>query len=189
MFGDTQQEDSLSNLCHFIDYRGKTPEKTDQGLPFITAKNVRMHYMSMDSKEYISKETYDKVMTRGFPKVGDVVFTTEAPLGNVCRIPPIDTEFYIGQRIITLQTEILIPTYLEYALSSETFQAKIQAQSSGSTVTGIKSKLLERMTIPVPTRHLQERFANIVAQADKSKFCCSVAEKMLIVASKATFSA
>jgi type I restriction enzyme S subunit len=99
-----------------------------------------------------------------------VVFTTEAPLGNVCRIPAIDTEFYIGQRIITLQTDMLVPIYLEYALSSDKFQTKIFAMSSGSTVTGIKSKLLEKMTIPVPSKELQTEFAAFVEQADKSKF-------------------
>ena len=130
LFGDVTEEDALINLCHFIDYRGKTPEKVDSGLPFITAKNVKMHQMSFDVQEYISKDTYDKVMTRGFPKIGDVVFTTEAPLGNVCRIPHIDTEFYIGQRIITMQTEILEPAYLEYALSSDKFREKIADRKS-----------------------------------------------------------
>ena len=170
MFGDTTKEDALINLCHFIDYRGKTPEKVESGLPFITAKNVKMHHMSFDTQEFISKETYDRVMTRGFPKIGDVVFTTEAPLGNVCRIPYIDTEFYIGQRIITMQTECLEPAYLEYALSSDKFREKIAEKSSGSTVTGIRSKLLEQLTIPVPPMMLQTKFAAFVEQVDKSKF-------------------
>ena len=169
MFGKIKHEDSLENLCRFIDYRGKTPEKTDMGLPFITAKNIRMHHMSFETQEFISKETYDKVMTRGFPRVGDVVFTTEAPLGNVCRIPSIDTEFYIGQRIITMQTDSLEPAYLEYALASNEFRKKLDAKASGSTVTGIRSKLLEKLTIPVPPLELQNRFAAFVAEVDKSK--------------------
>ena len=170
MFNTEKNEDKLISLCRFIDYRGKTPEKTDSGLPFITAKNVKMHYMSFDTQEYISKENYDKAMTRGFPQIGDVVFTTEAPLGNVCRIPHIDTEFYIGQRIITMQTEILEPIYLEYALSSDEFRRKLVEKSSGSTVTGIRSKLLEQLTIPVPEKSKQKEFAIFVEQTDKSKF-------------------
>ena len=170
MFGGVEAEDTLQNLCIFIDYRGKTPEKVESGLPFITAKNIKMHRMSFDTLEYISKETYDRVMTRGFPQIGDVVFTTEAPLGNVCRIPFIETEFYIGQRIITMQTERLEPAYLEYALSSDEFKRKITEKSSGSTVTGIRSKLLEQLTIPVPPKTLQEQFAAFVEQVDKSKF-------------------
>ena len=169
LFGDVKEEDKLINLCNFIDYRGKTPEKAEDGLPFITAKNVKMHHMSFDTQEFISKETYDRVMTRGFPRIGDVVFTTEAPLGNVCRIPHIETEFYIGQRIITMQTEQLEPAYLEYALSSDDFKRKITEKSSGSTVTGIRSKLLEQLTIPVPPKVVQKQFAAFVEQTDKSK--------------------
>ena len=170
LFGDKRySEDTLLNLCNIIDYRGKTPEKVESGLPFITAKNVRMHQMNLEPREYISKETYDKVMVRGFPKEGDVVFTTEAPLGNVCRIPHFDTEFYIGQRIVTLQTEKLEPIYLEYALSSDDFKMKYMGKSSGSTVTGIRVRLLEQLTIPVPPRELQEQFAAFVEQTDKSK--------------------
>ena len=176
MFGNGYPEDTLINLCNIIDYRGKTPEKVELGLPFITAKNIKMHQMSMEPREYISKETYDKVMVRGFPKEGDVVFTTEAPLGNVCRIPHFDTEFYIGQRIVTLQTEKLIPAYLEYALSTEDFKQKYMGKSSGSTVTGIRVRLLEQLTIPVPPIDLQKQFADFVTQIDKSK---AVAQKAL----------
>lgn len=169
MFENVTEENALENLCHFIDYRGKTPEKSDSGLPFITAKNIRMHYMSFDTQEFISKENYDKVMTRGIPKVGDVVFTTEAPLGNVCRIPQFDTDFYIGQRIITMQTKLLNPVYLEYALSSDDFKRKLVGKSSGSTVTGIRSKLLGKLTIPVPSKGLQNQFAAFVERVDKQK--------------------
>ena len=169
VFENVTEENALENLCHFIDYRGKTPEKSDSGLPFITAKNIRMHYMSFDTQEFISKENYDKVMTRGIPKVGDVVFTTEAPLGNVCRIPKFDTDFYIGQRIITMQTKLLNPVYLEYALSSDDFKRKLVGKSSGSTVTGIRSKLLGKLTIPVPSKGLQNQFAAFVERVDKQK--------------------
>lgn len=169
IFDGKYPEDTLLNLCNIIDYRGKTPKKVERGLPFITAKNVKMHHMTLEPLEYISKETYDKVMVRGFPKEGDVVFTTEAPLGNVCRIPHFNTEFYIGQRIVTMQTEELNPTYLEYALSAEEFIRKYMGNSSGSTVIGIRVRLLEQLTIQVPPRGLQDEFAIFVEQVDKSK--------------------
>ena len=182
MFDGEYPEETLFNLCNIIDYRGKTPEKADSGLPFITAKNVKMHHMALEPREYISKETYDKVMVRGFPKEGDVVFTTEAPLGNVCRIPHFDTEFYIGQRIVTMQTEELNPIYLEYALSAEEFVRKYMRKSSGSTVKGIRVRLLEQLTIPVPLRVLQDDFANFVLQTDKSKYYNFTSYKYCVLA-------
>lgn len=176
LFSSDYPEYTLLDLCNIIDYRGKTPEKVESGLPFITAKNVKMHYMSLVPREYISKETYDKVMVRGFPKEGDVVFTTEAPLGNVCRIPHINSEFYIGQRIVTLQTEKLEPIYLEYALTSDSFIKKYRNKSSGSTVTGIRVRLLEQLTIPVPPINLQTQFADFVTKVEQQK---TIAQKSI----------
>ena len=42
-------------------------------------------------------------------------------------------------------------------------------KSSGSTVTGIRVRLLEQLTIPVPPMELQEQFAAFVEQTEKSK--------------------
>ena len=42
-------------------------------------------------------------------------------------------------------------------------------KSSGSTVTGIRVRLLEQLTIPVPPHDLQKQFADFVTQVDKSK--------------------
>ena len=68
-----------------------------------------------------------------------------------------------------MQTEKLIPAYLEYALSTDEFKRKYMGQSSGSTVTGIRVRLLEQLTIPLPPMELQRTFESFVNQVDKSK--------------------
>ena len=165
------KEKSLCVISRFIDYRGKTPQKSESGIPLITAKNVRNNKFSIVPQEFIPEENYDAVMTRGVPMVNDVLFTTEAPLGNVCRIPAIYEKFCVGQRLITIQphTDLVNSEYLEYALTSIEFQEKMWQKSSGSTVKGIRSKLLSSLTIPVPPIELQNQFADFVHQVDKSK--------------------
>ena len=171
-FDDVSSHEKLKAICAFIDYRGKTPEKSDSGIPLITAKNVRANAFSVEPQEFIPTYIYDKVMTRGFPKHNDVLFTTEAPLGNVCKIPAIYEKFCVGQRLITMQpkTGILTSEYLEMALLSDIFQEQVWKHSSGSTVKGIRSKELVELTLPVPPIALQNRFAEFVQQVDKSKF-------------------
>lgn len=161
----------LHRFCHFIDYRGKTPEKAETGIPLVTAKNVRNHEFAAEPLAYIPAENYDAVMTRGIPQVNDVLFTTEAPLGNVCRIPALWERFCIGQRIVVLQTDTahLLPEYLEYALTTPEFREQVWQQSSGSTVKGIRKKLLENLMIPVPPLKEQAQFAGIVMQAERLK--------------------
>lgn len=164
-------EKQLDEICDFIDYRGKTPEKSESGIPLITAKNVKDNRFSIEPQEFIPEENYDDVMTRGIPRVNDVLFTTEAPLGNVCRIPDVYERFCVGQRLITMQphTDVINSEYLEHALASAEFQEKMWQKSSGSTVKGIRSKLLVLLTIPVPPIELQNQFRDFVHQVDKSK--------------------
>ena len=64
---------------------------------------------------------------------------------------------------------VLDAAYLEYALKSELFQRKIKQKSSGSTVTGIRSKLLEKLTIPIPPLSLQRQFAAFVEKVEGLK--------------------
>lgn len=161
----------LPEVCSFIDYRGKTPEKSDSGIPFITAKNIKNNSFSIEPREYISYETYESVMTRGFPKVNDVIFTTEAPLGNICRIPKIFDKFAVGQRIIVMQPfkDILKSEYLEFALATDEFQREMLRRSSGSTVKGIRSKELMQLSIPLPPLSIQNKFAEIVTKIEEQK--------------------
>ena len=170
-YKDHNNEKRLDEICDFIDYRGKTPEKSESGIPLITAKNVKDNRFCIDPQEFIPEENYDAVMTRGIPRVNDVLFTTEAPLGNVCRIPDVYERFCVGQRLITMQPHPneLNSEYLEHALVSAEFQDKMWQKSSGSTVKGIRSKLLVLLTIPVPPIEIQNEFRDFLHQVDKSK--------------------
>jgi len=55
----------------------------ESGIPCISAANVKNGRIDLSSPSYVSQETYDSWTTRGFPKPGDVVITTEAPVEEV----------------------------------------------------------------------------------------------------------
>ena len=90
----------LGEVCKFIDYRGKTPPKTNQGIPLITAKIVKNGFVQ-EPTEFIDENLYDSWMRRGIPKKGDVIFTTEAPLGEVAQIKT-NKKLAFAQRIIMI---------------------------------------------------------------------------------------
>ena len=181
MFGNKEFEmQPLSLCCDFIDYRGKTPEKSDSGFRLFTAKNVRMHKLNFEPEEFIPIENYEKVMTRGIPKSGTLLFTTEAPLGNICRIPEMDEKFCLGQRILNIiPKEYLNAIFLEYEMTSEQFNDEMLFKSSGTTVTGIRVKELVKIKVRIPNIQLQNKFADFVQQIDKSKFIVQKQIKLL----------
>ena len=141
----------MIDVCDYVDYRGKTPTKTDSGVFLVTAKNVKDGYIDYGvSQEYISEDDYEEVMHRGKPEIGDVLITTEAPCGNVAQVNRADIA--LAQRIIKYrgQSNIVDNTYLKYYLLSPEFQNILNAKSSGGTVKGIKGSILHQQEIKYP---------------------------------------
>ena len=150
----------LGARVRFIDYRGCTPKKTESGVLLLTAKNVRMGYVQEEPREFIATEAYASWMTRGIPKRGDVLFTTEAPLANVAQIET-DEPVALAQRLITMQTPAgkIDPRFLKWSLMSPQMQADIKEKGTGATVTGIKAKLLKEIPLYVPDAYRQKLVA------------------------------
>ncbi|ELW6974690.1 restriction endonuclease subunit S [Escherichia coli] len=154
----------LGNLAKFIDYRGKTPHKKENGIRLITAKNIRKGYIDLNPEEFISEEDYISWMTRGFPKCGDILFTTEAPLGNAAIID-LDGKFALAQRSICFQwhTPEISPFMLIQILAIP-FQSQLSDKSTGMTATGIKASKLKEIPVILPPYQEQIRIVSKVQE-------------------------
>jgi type I restriction enzyme S subunit len=151
-------------ISNFIDYRGKTPQKTESGVPLITAKNVRDGFLDFSDPEWIAFENYERWMTRGIPNEGDILLTTEAPLGLVAKAP--QGKFALAQRIICLQPSSDVdPRFLFWTLRSCGFQREIRKRSTGTTVNGIKQSVLRKITVRVPPLDRQAEAAMTIEKA------------------------
>lgn len=149
----------------FIDYRGKTPTKTNFGIPLITAKVVKSGKI-LTPNEFIAVEDYDSWMTRGLPEVDDVVLTTEAPLGEIALIK--DKNIALAQRIITLRgkKDYVFNPFLKYYFQADTGQHELQSRASGTTVSGIKASVLKKMPIEIPDIEEQKAIASVLSSLD-----------------------
>lgn len=148
----------LNELFDFVDYRGKTPHKIDQGVFLVTASNIRQGFMEYTRKEYISEEEYLDRQSRGITHKGDLLFTTEAPMGNaaICDL----NRCSCGQQIITFQPfreQTVIPELYMYFILSPAFQLELIANCTGTTAKGIKADKLKHFRIPLPPYAEQKR--------------------------------
>ena len=161
---------ALEDLFQFVDYRGKTPIKSASGVRLITSSNVRKGYLDHTRCEYISIDEYQSRQSRGVSHKGDILFTTEAPLGNVA-LADLDV-FSVGQRVITLKSKgLALNECFVWFLLSNYFQTEILKQATGSTVQGIKAARLKKLVLPLPPIEEQKRIAarinKLFAEADK----------------------
>ena len=139
-------------LESLIDYRGKSPPKSEQGIPVISAKVVKDGYILREIKQRIDPDFYPKWMTRGFPKVGDVVLTTEGPLGEVAQLDEETVNYALGQRVVVLRGKkgILDNTFLKFLLMSRKQQEILSSYATGTTVAGISQKALRSVPLELP---------------------------------------
>lgn len=159
----------LNQLFDFVDYRGKTPNKmahgTAEGVFLITSSNIKRAYMDYSRREYISYKEYLRRQSRGITQKGDLLFTTEAPMGNAA-LCDMD-ECSCGQRIITLkeyaQGTVYPALYMYFVLSPQ-FQQQLLSNCTGTTAKGIKADKLKHLLLPLPPYAEQKR---IVAKLEE----------------------
>lgn len=146
-----------------IDYRGKTPEKSASGVPLVTAKIVKGGCI-LPPTEFIPEANYDAWMRRGLPRTGDVLFTMEAPLGEVAMVE--QTHIALAQRILLLRpkADILDSRYFMTALKMPSVWKQIEERATGSTVRGIRQAELRKVGMPIPPLPLQKEFAKRVTE-------------------------
>lgn len=148
-------------LNPIVDYRGKTPEKVEDGIFLVTARNIKAGKINYSlSHEFIKEVDYKDIMRRGIPKIGDVIFTTEAPLGEVANID--NENIALAQRIIKFRgkDQIVDNYYLKYFIMSDQFQQGLNTYATGSTAQGIKAERLGYLSLLIPPYKEQSNIVN-----------------------------
>ncbi|HXL09014.1 MAG TPA: restriction endonuclease subunit S [Candidatus Bathyarchaeia archaeon] len=150
-----------------IDYRGKTPRKTLDGVRLITAKVIKDGFVLDSNHEYIAEDDYDTWMRRGLPKQWDILVTTEAPLGELAQLRTRE-RIALAQRVILLRGNqgVIDQQYYFQALKSPFAQGELTARATGTTVLGIKQSELRQVRIPYFPLPAQRRIASILSAYD-----------------------
>lgn len=170
IIGKVPKEWKIKKLCEvadYVDYRGKTPKKVDEGVRLITAKNIKKGYIDYEvSKEYIKDEEFEDVMKRGKVAIGDVLITTEAPCGNVAQVD--NEKIALAQRVIkyTGKKNVILNSFLKYYMLGDNFQNRLNKLSTGGTAQGIKGSILHKMQIAYPSIEEQRKIVEILEQFD-----------------------
>lgn len=155
---------TIADSVRIIDYRGRTPPFSNDGIPHLRSQNVRNGRLIWEDLAFVSPENYQAYMTRGLPQKGDLLFTTEAPMGEVALAP--EEKFSVAQRLMILRpfSEQLDGRFLMIHIQSPAFQAQLRKSGTGSTVTGVSSRNFKLLPLLVPPLAEQTR---IVAEVER----------------------
>ena len=146
-----------------VDYRGRTPIKVDDGIFLVTARNIRNGRIDYKvSEEYADPDSAESLLSRGRPEIGDLLFTMEAPLGQVALIDR--TDIALAQRIVKFRGKrgLMRNHYLLFWFMSNNCQARLETLATGSTALGIKSSKLGMIECLAPTLKEQDAIVSYI---------------------------
>lgn len=162
----------IKELCEsIIDCVNKTAKHVEQITPFkmIRTTNVRNGRVDIENVRFVEEDVYKQWIRRGAPKNGDIIFTREAPVGEV-GILENAKGIFLGQRTMMYRAapEISDNRFLFYSLMSGYCQKQIEDLSNGGTVAHLRVPDCGELMINTPPIKEQKKIAKILSTWDKA---------------------
>lgn len=160
----------LKYLCkEIIDCINKTAPTSTMPTKYkmLRTSDIRNGRINLDNLNCVSHEIFEKWTRRGKLEKGDIIFTREAPLGEVGMVKNPDN-YFLGQRLILFRVnnEICDNRFLLYALMYHDNKQAIIAKGVGSTVLHLRVPECENITIKAPELATQCRIGDILSAYD-----------------------
>ena len=161
----------LKDVCSKItDGTHKTPVYLSEGIPFVSAKNIKDGKLVFDDIKYISEQECAEIQKRCQITAGDILLTKSGSLGMPALVD-VDFPFGVFESLAVLKydRERLNGAFLHSQINSDDFQHRLLSGVKGIAVKHLHLNVIGATEIILPPMELQNQFADFVALTDKSK--------------------
>ena len=153
----------LGDVCRDVsDGSHFTPTYIEEGIPFLSVKNIRETGINFDDCKFICEEEHKKLCKRCKPEKGDVLYTKVGTTG-IAKAIDIHREFsiFVSVALLKLKSEV-IPEYLEKVLNAPICKKQAESLTQGAANRNLVIKDLKCIEIPLPPLSEQKRIAAIL---------------------------
>ncbi|WP_206210851.1 restriction endonuclease subunit S [Vogesella urethralis] len=161
MFGDasSHEQKPLQDLCDLItDGTHQTPTYADEGVIFLSAKNVTSGEIDWEQIKYIPQSLHLELHRRLAPKVGDILLAKNGTTG-VAAVVDRDCIFdiYVSLALLRPRADVL-PKYLLAAINSPACKKQFNGSLKGIGVPNLHLKEIRQALVPNPSQDEQREF-------------------------------
>jgi type I restriction enzyme S subunit len=141
-----------------VDGPHHSPEYVDDGIPFLSARNIKAEGWNLEDAKYISTDDYEEFCRRVKPEVGDVLYTKGGTTG-VARAVDLRFPFqvWVHVAVLKLDRRKVVPKFLAAALNSRRCYEQAQLFTRGATNQDLGLNRMKDIVLPVPPLDEQER--------------------------------
>jgi len=148
-----------------------SPTFLDEGVPFLSAKDVRDRSINYDVDKFVSFEDAEKFRRRCDPERNDVLIVSRgATIGRVGLVEDDKVFCLLGSVILIKVKSNIHSLYLYYLLSSTKIQEQLNLASQSSAQQAIYLVSVSELNIPVPTIREQILIEKYLKQFDEKYF-------------------
>ena len=188
MFGDhNQKKEEVKTVklkditLRITDGVHQKPDYTQEGVPFISVKDITTRKLIFDDCKYISFSDYEKFTKRTKPERGDILYTKVGATYGRAALIDTDKEFsiYVSVCLIKPNHSLVDSVFLKNILNLPIIKKQADARIRGIGVPDLHLDQIQEFKFPLPPRHLQNDFAKKVeAIEDTTKQIESSLQKM-----------
>ena len=143
----------------------KTPEYLNEGVPFLSVKDIYNRKLHFDSCKHISFDEHNILFKRCNPEWGDVLITKSGTIGRTA-IVDVYTPFslFVSVALIKPNKKYINSKYLMYSLDKYIASIDISQVIKGGVVKNLHIEDIKKIVISLPSLSEQK---HIVAQIEK----------------------
>ena len=139
-----------------IDGPHHSPAYVDEGIPFLSARNIKTDGWSLADTKYISEADYAGFSRRVVPEPGDVLYTKGGTTG-VARTVDLDFRFQVWVHVAVLKVvkRKILPEFLAMALNSPRCYEQSQLFTRGATNQDLGLNRMKGIYLTLPPKEEQ----------------------------------
>ena len=147
-----------------------TPEYVDDGIAFLSVKDISGGEICWDNIKYISKEEYDSAPKGAKPNKGDIMFCRVGTMGKPV-IVDTDIPFctFVSLGYLHLLNNDMLNIYVKHWMQSYAFDAQVEENVKGVAIKNLNTGWLKTFNIQHPPIALQQEFAEKIEAIEKQK--------------------
>lgn len=141
-----------------------SPNKHNNGIPLVTAKNVLESGVTLEKVDYVTESDAQKFWKRCNPQKGDLVVCSRGTIGRATAVD-ISTPFCLmGSVILVKFFDNILSEYCKYYLRTDAGVSQIGLLRKGMAVGALYLKDIEKALIPLPPLAEQKRIVKKVEE-------------------------
>ena len=168
----------LQTLCEIpiTDGTHKTPKYSNKenGIPFVSAKDVTKGYIDWSNIKYITKELHEELYQRLAPQIDDVLLAKNGTTGVAALV--VDNyifDLYVTLAVLRPNKKLISPRYLYYLVNSPVAKIQFDTHLTGIGVPNLHLRDIKITSFPLPPlpeqQRIVDRIESLFAKLDEAK--------------------